>query len=188
MRNRRLKFISLAWMLGLIPFGVAAQIMRWIDWTNIAIFVVVVAGLIGLMAVFHLPPMFAALYVFLAIAGTLVTAHVVALARARSRSPREFIAPINRFVDTFANMTADLTLLLATLSIMTGAFVITGVPTKIGALLVAAAGVNLAAMAIMAFVFGALLGTGLRDRDVHRVFAVVVRVPARVGGGGGQSA
>ena len=40
----------------------------------------------------------------------------------------EFIAPIRRFLDT------DIALLLATLSILTGSLVTTGVPTKLGAI------------------------------------------------------
>ena len=160
--------------------SVAAEAMRWIDWTNVGIFVAVVGGLIGLMAVFHLPPMFAALYVFLAVGGALIVAHVASLARGWSW--RAFVAPLGRFVDTFASMTADLTLLLATLSIMTGAFVITGVPTKIGALLIEAAGVNLATMAIVAFFFGALLGTGLPPAPTYIITALVIAPPMiRVG-------
>jgi TRAP-type uncharacterized transport system fused permease subunit len=74
-------------------------------------------------------------------------------------------------------MTADLTLLLATLSIMTGAFVITGVPTKVGALLIEAAGINLAAMAFLAFFFGALLGTGLPPAPTYIITALVIAPP-----------
>ena len=59
---------------------------------------------------------------------------------------------------------------------------ITGVPTKIGALLVAAAGVNLAAMAIVAFFFGALLGTGLPPAPTYIITALVIAPPMiRVG-------
>ncbi len=154
-----------------------AKTMRWTDWANIAAFVGVVGGLIGLMATLHLAPMFAALYVFIAVAAVLVVAHVVATARAGGWSWRGMIAPLGRFVDNFASMTSDLTLLLATLSIMTGALVITGVPTKIGALLIAAAGVNLAAMAIVAFFFGALLGTGLPPAPTYIITALVIAPP-----------
>ena len=49
--------------------AVAAEVMRWTDWTNLGAFVAVVAGLITLMAVLHLPPMFAALYTFIAVIG-----------------------------------------------------------------------------------------------------------------------
>jgi TRAP transporter 4TM/12TM fusion protein len=157
--------------------AVVAERMRWADWANIAAFVAVVGGLIGVMAVLHLAPMFAALYVFVAVGLALVLAHLIAIVRAAARSWRGLVGALGRFVDYFASMTADLTLLLATLSIMTGAFVITGVPTKIGSLLVAAAGVNLAAMAVVAFFFGALLGTGLPPAPTYIITALVVAPP-----------
>jgi TRAP transporter 4TM/12TM fusion protein len=157
--------------------AVVAETMRWTDWMNIAAFVGVVGGLIGLMATLHLAPMFAALYVFLGVAVALAVAHLVAIARARGWSWRAVVAPFGRLIDNFAEMTADLALLLATLSIMTAAFVITGVPTKIGALLIAAAGVNLAAMAILAFFFGALLGTGLPPAPTYIITALVIAPP-----------
>jgi TRAP-type uncharacterized transport system fused permease subunit len=90
---------------------------------------------------------------------------------------RAVAAPFGRFVDGFASMTADLTLLLATLSIMTGAFVITGVPTKVGSLLLDAAGINLAAMVVVAFFFGALLGTGLPPAPTYIITALVIAPP-----------
>jgi len=162
--------------------AVVAETMRWTDWTNLAAFVAVVGGLIGLMAMLHLAPMFAALYVFLAVGGALLAAHLVAIALAHGWPWRALAAPLGRFVDNFANMTSDLTLLLATLSIMTGALVITGVPTKIGAILIAAAGVNLAAMAVVAFFFGALLGTGLPPAPTYIITALVIAPPMiRVG-------
>ena len=74
-------------------------------------------------------------------------------------------------------MIADLALLLATLSIMTGALVITGVPTKLGSLLVEAAGVNLAAMVLMSFIFGAILGTGLPPAPTYILVAIVIAPP-----------
>jgi len=156
---------------------VAAERMHWTDWTNIGIFATVIAGLIGLMALLHLPPMFAALYVFIAVTAVLLAAHVAASVQAPARSWRSFFAPLGRLIDGFAGMTADLTLLLATLSIMTGALVITGVPTKIGAILIEAAGVNLTAMVAVAFFFGALLGTGLPPAPTYIITALVIAPP-----------
>jgi TRAP-type uncharacterized transport system fused permease subunit len=90
---------------------------------------------------------------------------------------RTLVAPLGRLIDNFASMTADLTLLLATLSIMTGAFVITGIPTKVGVVLIEAAGVNLAAMVLVAFVFGVLLGTGLPPAPTYILTALVIAPP-----------
>jgi TRAP transporter 4TM/12TM fusion protein len=151
--------------------------MGWRDWVNIGAFVAVIAGLIGLMAVLYLAPMFAALYVFVVVGAFLVVAHIVPMAVAGRLSAREIVRPLGRFVDIFADMTSDLALLLATLSIMTGALVITGVPTKLGALLIEAAGVNLAAMAVLAFVFGAILGTGLPPAPTYIITAIVIAPP-----------
>ena len=90
---------------------------------------------------------------------------------------REFIAPLQRVLDSYIDMITDIALLLATLSIMTGALVITGVPTKLGSLLVEAAGVNMAAMVAMAFIFGAILGTGLPPAPVYILVAIVIGPP-----------
>ena len=86
----------------------------------------------------------------------------------------QFIRPVRRFLDAYIEMTSDLTLLLATLAIMTGALVITGVPTKLGAILIDLAGVNLVAMVVLAFVFGALLGTGLPPAPTYILVAIVI--------------
>jgi TRAP transporter 4TM/12TM fusion protein len=155
----------------------APEPMRWPDWVKLAAFAAVVGGLILLMATFHLAPMFAALYVFLGVAALLVAAHFAVLWGERLWSWRNAIAPLGRLVDHFASMTSDLTLLLAMLSIMTGAFVITGVPTKVGALLIEAAGINVAAMAFVAFFFGALLGTGLPPAPTYIITALVIAPP-----------
>jgi TRAP transporter 4TM/12TM fusion protein len=155
----------------------APEPMRRTDWLNLAAFVGVVGGLIVLMATLHLAPMFAALYIFLAVAAFLLVAHLVAMAGTPAWSWRAALAPFARLVDHFGSMTADLTLLLAMLSIMTGAFVITGIPTKVGALLIEAAGVNIAAMAIVAFFFGALLGTGLPPAPTYIITALVIVPP-----------
>jgi len=156
-----------------------ADTMHWTDWTNIGAFIAVVGGLIGLMAALHLPPMFAALYVFIAVFGGLVAVHIMRAVSAREPILRSLVAPLARLVDSFSSMTADLTLLLATLSIMTGALVITGVPTKIGAILIAAAGVNLFAMVLVALFFGALLGTGLPPAPTYIITALVI-APAMI--------
>ena len=123
--------------------------------------------------------MFAARDVFLAIGAILLASFLVTRWRTAGGASglRSLGAPIVRFLDIFTSMTADLTLLLATLSIMVGVFVITGVPTKIGALLLQAAGVSVLAMALVAFVFGALLGTGLPPAPTYILTALVIAPP-----------
>ena len=151
--------------------------LDWRDKVNLGAFVFVVGGLVALMATIFLAPMFAALYIFCAAGVGLVVIHVVSLMATRERAVRKFIAPFQRVLDSYIDMITDIALLLATLSIMTGALVITGVPTKLGSLLVEAAGVNMAAMVAMAFVFGAILGTGLPPAPVYILVAIVIGPP-----------
>ena len=157
--------------------AISFEDLTWRDWVNLGAFLTVIAGLVGMMAAWNLPPMFAALYVFVTVGSVLFVVNLVPLLLPGRWSFGTFIKPIRKFLDSYTEMTSDLTLLLATLSIMTGALVITGVPTKLGALLIEAAGVNLAAMVILAFVFGALLGTGLPPAPTYILVAIVIAPP-----------
>ncbi len=151
--------------------------LSWRDYVNLGAFIAVVGGLIGLMAAIHLAPMFAALYVFIVVGASLFVINLTALLGSGRWSFAAFIGPIRRFVDAYTEMVSDLALLLATLSIMTGALVITGVPTKLGSLLVEAAGINLAAMVLLSFIFGAILGTGLPPAPTYILVAIVIAPP-----------
>jgi TRAP transporter 4TM/12TM fusion protein len=151
--------------------------LTWRDLVNLAAFLAVIGGLVFMMAAWNLAPMFAALYVFCTVGGALFAVHLVSLLLPGQWSFGKFIAPLRKFLESYTEMTADLTLLLATLAIMTGALVITGVPTKLGALLIDAAGVNLAAMVVLAFVFGAILGTGLPPAPTYILVAIVIAPP-----------
>ena len=157
--------------------GLKAEPLSWRDQVNIGAFIFVITGLVGLMAAFFLPPMFAALYMFAVTAAGLFLINLAPLLRPGRWSFAEFIAPIRKFLDSYIEMISDLTLLLATLSIMTGALVITGVPTKLGSLLIEAGGVNMAAMVGMAFIFGAVLGTGLPPAPTYILVAIVIAPP-----------
>ena len=176
--------VSLAVYLLSIRYGIGGKNplqqvkLTLADGVNLTAFLVVVLGLIVLMANDASAPMIAALYVFLAVAPPLYVFSIFWHWRTvGALDVHAIIAPIGRLIDYFASMAGDLTLLLATLSIMTGAFVITGVPTKIGTLLIEAAGVNLAAMVFVAFIFGALLGTGLPPAPTYILTALVIAPP-----------
>ncbi len=159
---------------GLVTVG-SVEPMDWQDWIRIGAFLGVVAGLIGLMSVLHLAPMFAALYVFAGVGAALLLLNAMTAFRTHGAAgARTLGATLLRFFDTFASMTAELTLLLATLSILTSAFVNTGVPPKVGFILVEAASINLLAMVVMAFLFGALLGMGLPPAPTYILTALVI--------------
>jgi TRAP-type uncharacterized transport system fused permease subunit len=159
--------------------GIFANVaLNWSDGVNLLAFATVVLGLIYLMGSGGEAPMIAALQIFLTVAPALFVFSVLWRWWREGRPDlRALLRPLGRLVDYFASMTGDLTLLLATLSIMTGALVITGIPTKIGVLLIEAAGVNLAAMVLVAFVFGALLGTGLPPAPTYILTALVIAPP-----------
>ena len=151
--------------------------LAWRDIVNLVAFIATVGGLVALMAILFLAPMFAALYIFCIVGAVLLTIHVADLLRTRQWTFAKFIKPIRTFLDAYMDMICDLALLLATLSIMTAALVITGVPTKLGSLLLQAAGVNIAAMVLMAFIFGAILGTGLPPAPTYILVAIVIAPP-----------
>jgi TRAP transporter 4TM/12TM fusion protein len=166
--------LALRHRMRLVTGGHQALSLR--DVVNLAAFLAVISGLVGMMAAWNLAPQFAALYVFIAVGCFLLVVNT-AMVIGNGWSIADFIKPVRRFLDAYIEMTSDLTLLLATLAIMTGALVITGVPTKLGAILIDLAGVNLAAMVVLAFVFGALLGTGLPPAPTYILVAIVIAPP-----------
>jgi TRAP transporter 4TM/12TM fusion protein len=146
-----------------------------IDKINLVVYAGVIAGLIVLMGISRMEPTLAALRVFI-VAGIVVSLIFIlnAIRTPASRNLKSLSAPFVRFIDHFAAMTSDLTLLLASLSIMTGVIVNTGVTTKIGFILMEAAGLHITAMVVVAFIFGALLGTGLPPAPTYILLAMVI--------------
>src|SRR5262245_36936930 len=84
---------------------------------------------------------------------------------------------IRRAIETHAEMTSYLTLLLATLGIMIGLFTVTGFINRMGAMLIDLGAWNPIAMILMAWVFGWLAGAGLPPTATYIIGAGVI-VPA----------
>jgi TRAP transporter 4TM/12TM fusion protein len=82
-------------------------------------------------------------------------------------------------VETHADMTSYLTLLLATLGIMIGLFTVTGFINRMGAMLLDLGAWNLIAMILMAYVFGWLVGAGLPPTATYIIGAVIIVGPLR---------
>jgi TRAP transporter 4TM/12TM fusion protein len=82
-----------------------------------------------------------------------------------------------RGIETHAEMTSYLTLLLATLGIMIGLFTVTGFINRMGAMLLDIGGWNIIAMILMSYIFGWLLGTGLPPTATYLVGAVIIVPP-----------
>jgi TRAP transporter 4TM/12TM fusion protein len=84
---------------------------------------------------------------------------------------------IRRAVETHAEMTSYLTLLLATLGIMIGLFTVTGFINRMGAMLIDLGAWNIVAMIFMAWIFGWLAGAGLPPTATYIIGAVVIVRP-----------
>jgi TRAP transporter 4TM/12TM fusion protein len=84
---------------------------------------------------------------------------------------------IRRTIETHAEMTSYLTLLLATLGIMIGLFTITGFINRMGAALLDVGGWNIFAMILMSYFFGWLLGAGLPPTATYLIGAVIIVPP-----------
>ncbi len=84
---------------------------------------------------------------------------------------------VRRAVETHAEMTSYLTLLLATLGIMIGLFTVTGFINRMGAMLIDLGAWNIIAMIAMAWVFGWLAGAGLPPTATYIIGAVVIVRP-----------
>jgi TRAP transporter 4TM/12TM fusion protein len=84
-----------------------------------------------------------------------------------------------RGIETHAEMTSYLTLLLATLGIMIGLFTVTGFINRMGGMLIDLGSWNVVAMILMAWVFGWLAGTGLPPTATYIIGAVVIVPPMK---------
>ncbi|HEX8013128.1 MAG TPA: TRAP transporter large permease subunit [Casimicrobiaceae bacterium] len=82
-------------------------------------------------------------------------------------------------IETHAEMTPYLTLLLATLGIMIGLFTVTGFINRMGAALLDLGSWNVIAMVLMAYIFGWLVGAGLPPTATYIIGAVIIVGPLR---------
>ncbi len=88
-----------------------------------------------------------------------------------------FFRNLRLTIETHADMTSYLTLLLATLGIMIGLFTITGFINRMGAMLLDLGSWNIIAMVLMAYIFGWLVGAGLPPTATYIIGAVVIVRP-----------
>jgi TRAP-type uncharacterized transport system fused permease subunit len=92
-------------------------------------------------------------------------------------SGETFLGNVRLSIETHADMTSYLTLLLATLGIMIGLFTITGFINRMGAMLLDLGAWNIVAMIGMAYLFGWLVGAGLPPTATYIIGAVVIVKP-----------
>ena len=86
---------------------------------------------------------------------------------------------IRIMIETHAEMTSYLLLLLATLGIMIGLFTVTGFINRMGGILLRIGEWHVIALVLMAWVFGWLVGAGLPPTATYIVLAVIIVDPMR---------
>jgi TRAP transporter 4TM/12TM fusion protein len=84
---------------------------------------------------------------------------------------------VRRAIETHADMTSYLTLLLATLGIMIGLFTVTGFINRMGAMILDIGAQNMIGVILMAYVFGWLAGAGLPPTATYIIGAIVIVRP-----------
>lgn len=89
------------------------------------------------------------------------------------------LANVRIMIETHAELTSYLTLLLCTLGIMVGLFTVTGFINRMGGMLLKVGEFHIIALVLMAWVFGWLVGTGLPPTATYIVLAVIVVDPMR---------
>ena len=92
-------------------------------------------------------------------------------------SQETFLGNVRLSIETHADMTSYLTLLLATLGIMIGLFTVTGFINRMGGMLVELGSWHIMALVFMSFVFGWLVGMGLPPTATYIIGAVVIVGP-----------
>jgi TRAP transporter 4TM/12TM fusion protein len=86
---------------------------------------------------------------------------------------------IRIMIETHAEMTSFLTLLLATLGIMIGLFTVTGFINRMGGMLLRVGEFHIIALILIAWAFGWLVGAGLPPTATYIVLAVIIVDPLR---------
>jgi TRAP transporter 4TM/12TM fusion protein len=84
---------------------------------------------------------------------------------------------VRRAIETHADMTSYLTLLLATLGIMIGLFTVTGFINRMGAMILDVGAQNMVGVILMAYAFGWLAGAGLPPTATYIIGAIVIVRP-----------
>jgi TRAP transporter 4TM/12TM fusion protein len=82
-------------------------------------------------------------------------------------------------IETHAEMTSFLTLLLCTLGIMIGLFTVTGFINRMGGMLLRVGEWHIIALILMAYAFGWLVGAGLPPTATYIILAVITVDPMR---------
>ncbi|MFN2349237.1 MAG: TRAP transporter permease [Thioalkalivibrio sp.] len=151
------------------------------DWLRTVIFFSGIIFLILLMSTFGYGAMRAALYTagFVLVLLLFTWVYFKYLLKDPLLQDETLWGNLRIMVETHAEMTSYLTLLMATLGIMIGLFTVTGFITRMGSLLLELGNFHIIATILMAWVFGWLVGTGLPPTATYIIVAVIIVPPLR---------
>src|SRR5690625_4704995 len=148
--------------------------LTFLDKFNIAAYAFAVVGLVYFMRVERWAALTSAQTVFVYLFIALAAVFLLRMIQKRSFGLKVLVTPLLRMIEAFATITGELVILLATLGILTAGFTITGVPTKVGVILMEGAAINMVLMVLVAFGFGYLVGMGLPVAPTYIITAVVI--------------
>jgi TRAP transporter 4TM/12TM fusion protein len=160
---------------------IEATTMPIYDQLKTAIFFLGIIFLTILMGVFNYGEQLAGLYTGAFMFGLLILLFLY-FKHARNDPAAEkdsLFANIRIMIETHAEMTSYLTLLLATLGIMVGLFTVTGFINRMGGMMLRVGEWHVIALILMAWVFGWLVGAGLPPTATYIVLAVIIVDPMR---------
>jgi TRAP transporter 4TM/12TM fusion protein len=160
---------------------VDAPKVRHYDQVKTAIFFLSVAYLIFLLGRAGKGELLAALYTAIFMFSLLLISFLLFkyVFKDPEVAKESLLGNLRRTIETHADMTSYLTLLLATLGIMIGLFTVTGFINRMGAMLLSLGSWNIIAMIGMAYIFEWLVGAGLPPTATYIIGAVVIVGPLR---------
>jgi TRAP transporter 4TM/12TM fusion protein len=158
---------------------VAAERVKAYEQVKTSIFFLGVAYLVVLMGWYNIGELRAALFTALFMLVLLVVAYLFFkyVLKEPSLKDETLLGNLRSAIETHAEMTSYLTLLLATLGIMIGLFTVTGFINRMGAMLLDLGAWNIVAVIIMAYIFGWLAGAGLPPTATYIIGAIVIVGP-----------
>jgi TRAP transporter 4TM/12TM fusion protein len=161
------------------PEPVAVPSVAVYDRVKTAIFFLSIAYLIVLMGWLGVGALRAALYTAIFMFGLLLLGYLYFkyLLKDPAVAGESLLANFRMTIETHAEMTSYLTLLLATLGIMIGLFTVTGFINRMGGMLLQLGEWHIIALILMSWVFGWLVGAGLPPTATYIILAVITVDP-----------
>ncbi|MFH1911424.1 MAG: TRAP transporter fused permease subunit [Pseudomonadota bacterium] len=163
------------------PEPIAAEAVPLYQQLKTGIFFLGIIFLTILMGVFRYGELLAGLYTgtFMFTLLILLFFYFKYVLKDPAAKEESLLANIRTTIETHAEMTSYLTLLLATLGIMIGLFTVTGFINRMGGILLRIGEWHIIALILMAWVFGWIVGAGLPPTATYIILAVIIVDPMR---------